>query len=138
MQCFYAGPRGEAGEAAWLLLPCRSGRVLRSDSLESETGCAGRAAKIHAQAGSGALSTRPRRRWRQAASRAPARQRAEQTCAQPLLLRPPQEIHSLALAVQALDQGVTQVVVIAAGYDTRAYRFYRPGVQASRRRWQLP
>lgn len=30
---------------------------------------------------------------------------------------------------QALDQGVTQVVVIAAGYDTRAYRFYRPGVQ---------
>jgi O-methyltransferase involved in polyketide biosynthesis len=30
---------------------------------------------------------------------------------------------------QALDQGFTQVVCIAAGYDTRAYRFYRQGVQ---------
>ncbi|KAL4430397.1 hypothetical protein ABPG77_002203 [Micractinium sp. CCAP 211/92] len=46
---------------------------------------------------------------------------------------------------QALDDGVSQVVVIAAGYDTRAYRFYRPGVQffevdlpsASKRKQQL-
>ncbi|KAL4419924.1 hypothetical protein ABPG75_007022 [Micractinium tetrahymenae] len=46
---------------------------------------------------------------------------------------------------QALDEGVTQVVVIAAGYDTRAYRFFRPGAQffevdlpsASKRKQQL-
>ena len=35
-----------------------------------------------------------------------------------------------APALQALDEGVTQVVCIAAGYDTRAYRFARQGVKA--------
>lgn len=33
--------------------------------------------------------------------------------------------------LQALDEGVTQVVCIAAGYDTRAYRFARQGVKVS-------
>ena len=32
---------------------------------------------------------------------------------------------------QALDEGFAQVVCIAAGYDTRAYRFYRRGVTVS-------
>ena len=31
--------------------------------------------------------------------------------------------------MQALDGGITQVVCIAAGFDSRAYRFHRQGVQ---------
>ena len=34
-----------------------------------------------------------------------------------------------SLCVQALEEGFDQVVCIAAGYDTRAYRFHRPGVK---------
>ncbi|KIY91347.1 hypothetical protein MNEG_16617, partial [Monoraphidium neglectum] len=30
---------------------------------------------------------------------------------------------------KALDDGIKQVVIIAAGYDTRAYRLARPGVK---------
>jgi len=42
------------------------------------------------------------------------------------------QLQSIAsTALQALDEGVTQVVCIAAGYDTRAYRFARQGVKAS-------
>ena len=37
----------------------------------------------------------------------------------------------MLLPLQALDKGVTQVVCIAAGYDTRAYRFARQGVKVS-------
>ena len=31
--------------------------------------------------------------------------------------------------VRALDAGITQVGIVGAGYDTRAWRFHRPGVQ---------
>lgn len=43
----------------------------------------------------------------------------------------PQRFLPLHCCKQALGGGVTQVVCIAAGYDTRAYRFARQGVKAS-------
>lgn len=47
------------------------------------------------------------------------------TCPRSAPPSPPSPCH----AIQALDEGFTQVVCIAAGFDTRAYRFYRAGVK---------
>ena len=35
----------------------------------------------------------------------------------------------------AAQKGVLQVVIVAAGFDTRAYRLCRPGMQVTKRCW---